>query len=336
MNTFLKSLPVAAATVLMASFGVVHAQSNVTLYGILAEDVVRATNVFSGGVGSSRYLLENSALTASRLGFRGTEDLGGGLAATFNLESGISPDTGTANGGGTFWNRGSTVGMKGSFGAVTIGRQWNVNDDVMGNYFIYGGYAAFRYTEFDWLSDLVNNSIKYVSPTISGFQFEALAGLSEGTPPRTFELAGTYSGGPFKASLTYHLEQNKNTGRNNKLTSAGASYAFDPVKLRFGYSRSAYDAAGYLTASSYDLGVDFQFSAPGSISLDYVARDQKGTSNDSHFFRVLGTYYLSKRTFLNANVVLLSNKGTASEHFFGTGAPGKGQNVFTVGVSHLF
>lgn len=320
----------------LAACGLVQAQSNVTLYGIVSQDVLRATHTAKGRA----TLVENGRLNSSRLGFMGAEDLGDGLYAIFGLESGINPDTGTANGGSSFWNRGSYVGFKNAYGTLTIGRQWNVNDDLLGNFFVFGGYAVFSYGGFGETSDTFNNSAKYVSPSFGGFTFEALGALGEGGP-RTYELAGAYSGGGLKAALTYHVTESKAVGLKDKLISGGVSYGMASWNARFGYSSadnqlSGTGTAGFPKAAAYDLGFDYAVTPLTILSLDYVARDLKNSSNDSHFIRLLARYNLSKRTQLNANLIQMKNKGTAVESFYGLDAPGATQNVIGVGVSHSF
>ncbi len=326
----------ALAAAALAACGFAQAQSSVTVYGIVSTDYVHATNTPTGKINK----IEPGRVNPARLGFKGSEDLGGGLAAIFDLESAIGPDTGSA--GSPFWGRGSYVGVQSkSLGSLTAGRHWNVNDDLLGNFFVFGGFAVFNYTGFGFTSDLVNNSVKYVSPDLAGLSVEALFGAGEGstTNPRTVELGGVYAIGPVKAGLTYH--EAKRVGLVNKLTAGGVAYSFGMFTVRGGYASAdnEYDdyslVAGAYKAAVYDLGVDIGLGAAG-VSVDYVARDLKSSSNDSHFFRVLGKYNLSKRTQLSANVVLMKNKGTASESFYGLSTPGADQNVFTLGLSHAF
>jgi predicted porin len=327
----------ALACAALAACGFAQAQSNVTLYGIVSQDYVHASNTPTGKVNR----LDDGKLNSSRLGFKGSEDLGGGLTAVFGLESGLSPDTGKANGGTTFWDRGSYVGVaSSSLGSLTFGRQWNVNDDVLGNFFIFGGYAVFSYGGFGATSDIYNNSVKYVSPSYAGFSVEALATAGEGGAS-VMELAGAYNGEALKAALTYHETKAASGGAKDKLTAAGISYALGAWNARLGYAHAnnAYSGTGttgFNKAASYDLGLDYAVTPVSSLSLDYVARNLKDSSDDSHFIRLLGKYNLSKRTQLNANIVTLKNKGTAVESFYGIDAPGGKQTVLGVGVSHSF
>ena len=330
---------IARSAITVAAFaacGLAQAQSSVTVYGIVSTDYVHATNTPTGKVNK----IEPGRVNPARLGFKGSEDLGGGLSAVFNIESAIGPDTGAA--GAPFWGRGANVGLSSSvLGTVTAGRHWNVNDDLLGNFFVFGGFAVFNFTGFGFTSDLVNNSVKYVSPNLGGLTVEALFGAGEGstTTPRTVEMGGVYAIGPVKAGLTYH--EAKRVGLVNKLTTGGVAYSIGSVTVRGGYSSAdnEYDdyslVAGAYKAAAYDIGADIGFG-PAAVSVDYVARDLKSSSNDSHFFRVLGKYNLSKRTQVNANVVAMKNKGTATESFYGLAAGAKSQNVFTLGLSHSF
>ncbi|CAN5682626.1 hypothetical protein BH09PSE5_BH09PSE5_12840 [soil metagenome] len=214
--------------------GAVQAQtSTVTVYGIAAIEGVYATNVAGpSGVGKS-YRIDNSQVTTSRLGFKGREVIGGGINAIFGLESGIQLDSGAAN--TTFWNRGSWVGLETPYGALTFGRQWNVSDGINGTYFIYGGYSAFRFTEFGFISDLINNAVKYVSPTISGLTVSALVAPGEGATGRTYEVGADFKMAGFQAGATYRNAENL-AGVADKLATVGASYPFGPARLHAGYA----------------------------------------------------------------------------------------------------
>jgi len=102
----------------------VHAQ-NVNIYGVAGVAVEHLTNVTATG-GSVTRMPNLTGLAPSRLGFRGTEDLGGGLQAFFNLEMGIALDSGSMNNGGRAFGRAANVGLGGNWGRVILGRQPNM------------------------------------------------------------------------------------------------------------------------------------------------------------------------------------------------------------------
>ncbi len=320
---------------LALSAAAASAQTQVTIYGITAIEAIHVTNVVTAGAPGTGSLtkLDNSPVTSSRLGFRGIEDLGGGMSAIFDMTHGLALDSG-ANASTTFWNRGSWVGLRTGFGALTAGRHWNINDDIMGRYFIFGGYSAFRFSEFGFLSDLVNNSVKYVSPNFGGLQARALYGVGEGETGRTVEVGANYEAGPVSVGATYRSAKNL-AGKEDKLSAIGASYAFGSVRLHAGWADSDPQALGLPKARAYDLGLVWNVSA-WVWTLDYVARDQRDTNDDSHFVRLQGDYNISKRTSLFGNLVALSNEGTARQRFYGAGGAGLGQNLMSLGIRHTF
>jgi predicted porin len=130
--------------------GSAMAQSSVTIYGIIDTGVVYTTNANANG----NAVFKMPSLTGSflsRIGFRGTEDLGGGLQAIFVLESGFAPDTGAMGQGNRIFGRQSYVGLKSDWGQVTLGRQINMTylsqlkTDVMGpNIFAIGSIDPYR------------------------------------------------------------------------------------------------------------------------------------------------------------------------------------------------
>jgi general bacterial porin, GBP family len=309
--------------------------SQVTIYGITAIEAIHVNNVVTAGVPGTGTLnkLDNSPVWSSRLGFRGSEDLGGGMSAIFDMTHGIALDSG-ANASTTFWNRGSWVGLRSNMGTLTAGRHWNINDDIMGRYFIFGGYSAFRFSEFGFLSDLVNNSVKYVSPNFGGLQVRALYGFGEGETGRTAEVGVNYEAGPVSVGATYRNAKNL-AGKADKLSAIGGSYTIGNVRLHAGWADSDSQALNLPRARAYDLGVAWTVG-PWVWTGDYVARDQRDTNNDSHFVRLQGDYYLSKRTVLYGNLVALDNKGTASQRFYGAGRAGLGQDLLSLGIRHFF
>ena len=164
------------------------AHTQVTIYGIAAIEMIHVTGEVAGaaGAGSLTKTLDNSQVTTSRLGFRGIEDLGGGIGAIYGLESGIglAPDAAQAPP-----PRSGAVAAGGPahrLGTLTAGRHWNINDYIMGRYFVFGGYSAFRFSEFGFLSELVDNSLKYVSQ-LGRVPARGLYALGEGTTGCTAE-----------------------------------------------------------------------------------------------------------------------------------------------------
>ncbi|MDH1701492.1 porin [Comamonas terrigena] len=315
--------------------------AGVTVYGVAATEMVHVTN-FSDGthVGSSNRL-ESSKVTASRLGFIGSEDLGGGLSAVFNLEMGYALDTGAQSNATATFNRSSLVGLRGGFGTVTVGRQWDVEDDILSRYFIFGGYGVFQFSEFAAISDTVINSVKYVSPNYGGVTVRGLYGFGERVTGRIAELAVNYAaGGPLEMGATYRTQKDIN-GYNTQLSTVGASYklpstAWGDWRVHGGYAWSKPQLPGSHRTAAYDVGLVWSPASNTNITLDYVARDQKGTANDSRFVRLGGEYFLSKRTSVIANLIALQNKGTASQRFYGVGAAGEDQSVVSIGLRHAF
>ena len=258
-----KSL-VALATLAVA--GVASAQSSVTLFGIVDAGVsYYDAKPNNGGATQKTWQQTNSGYNSSRLGFRGTEDLGGGLAAGFWLEAALGNDTGAAGGGGTqLFNRRSTVSLSGPFGEVRIGRDyvatfWNdtafdpfgtngVGTNVISS--TSGGNAG-RILPGVGITDgnyvRANNMVAYFLPAnLGGFYGQAQYGFNErvdngGNPldSKTGGYAGGrfgYANGPLDVAIAYGESDVADTfgvrgSTTNKTLNLGASYDLGVVKL---------------------------------------------------------------------------------------------------------
>ncbi|WP_233803526.1 porin [Paraburkholderia sp. HP33-1] len=209
-----KSLLALAA--LGAFAGVAHAQSSVTLYGIV--DVGINMNTNSGG--SHLYNMSSGVLQGSRFGLRGTEDLGGGLKALFVLENGFDLTNGKLGQGGLMFGRQAYVGLQSDFGTVTLGRQYDSVVDYVGPFEVgdqWGGYIAAHPGDIDNFNNAyrTNNTIKYTSNNYNGLTF-----------------GGTYSFGGTAGDFTH-----------NQIWSLGAGYANGPLQLGVGYLNARTPAA---------------------------------------------------------------------------------------------
>jgi predicted porin len=209
-----KSLLALAA--LGAFAGVAHAQSSVTLYGII--DVGINMNTNAGG--SHKYDMTSGELQGSRFGLRGTEDLGGGLKAIFVLENGFDVTNGKMGQGGLMFGRQAYVGLSSQAGTVTLGRQYDSVVDYVGPLEVgdqWGGYIAAHPGDLDNFNNAyrTNNTIKYTSANYGGLQF-----------------GGTYSLGGQAGNFT-----------GNQIWSLGAGYNNGPLVLGVGYLNARTPAA---------------------------------------------------------------------------------------------
>jgi predicted porin len=254
----------------VAATGAAMAQSSVTIYGVLDAAV---TSVNNSGTGST----DNTGLTSSnnatnRIGFRGTEDLGGGLKANFQVETGINID---APGASTLGDRGAWVGVSGGFGEVRLGREYST---TFWSGFLYSpfgtggvgnnlGFAA-RVLAYQITgqgnADATatgsqnaiwnNNSITYSTPRISGFQGHIQYAFDEQTASSGGKSTGfrlNYTQGPLSADVAYSKTDG---GQALPATTAGVTAA-RTLLLGAGQPALAMDHKSTVAGISYDFGV---------------------------------------------------------------------------------
>ncbi len=207
---------------LIGATGAAHAQSSVTLYGII-DDSITYVNHADGS--HNLWALGNSSggdLSGSRWGLKGQEDLGGGLAAIFQLENGFNPATGSLGQGGREFGRQAYVGLQSNqYGTITLGRQYDAvvdlvqpltEDDTFGSIFATPGDVD-NYDN----SSRTSNAIRYLSPSFGGFQIEgmyAFGGVAGSTgSEQTWAVAAAYTRGPLSLAGGYFVADNKNGDR---------------------------------------------------------------------------------------------------------------------------
>lgn len=287
---------VAALATLAA--GSALAQSSVTVYGRL--NLTLESRKINGV--SEKGLYNN----ASRVGFKGTEDMGGGLKAGFVLEHGFNPDDGTQS-QGAFWARQSEVWVGGSFGTVRLG------NFVSEAYFATGDYVGMHNHDTGISSDMFYayigrnvDKVAYRAPAMGPVTAEIGMSLRDrpGSTDRTYDLAVNYQSGPLHAGFGY--EKNGNA----KQFAVRGLYEMGPATIG-GYiqrDKNAYGAGNRTTlrlAGAYAIGA-------GSLHLD-VGRAGKysGVANSSASQYTLGyNHNLSKRTKVYTFFTKVSDKGT--------------------------
>ena len=323
----------------VAATGAAFAQSSVTLYGVadvavgkantaagagLSNTIAATANPTGLGLGNDKFqAIASNTLNngTSRYGFRGVEDLGGGLKAGFNFEAGISLADGSANkSGGEAFSRAANVSLMGGFGEIRAGRSLNAsyysvasweltgtaNYSVVANQFNYAG-AGPRDTA----------QVMYRSPSFSGLTVDVATVLKGNDADATagdqskYDIAATYVAGPLAASLAY----NKVSGAT-KNVAVGAKYNFGA----FTVAGSFQDPAG--VKKGFTVGV----SAPvGPVTLTADIARATNTADKNTDFLLEAKYALSKRTF--AYGVYMRD---------GAVAGGKSVSAYSVGVRHNF
>jgi predicted porin len=246
-TTFTTTRITGALIAASAVFAVANAsaQSSVTLYGAVDDAIVYANNQ----KGSSNVYLRQGNLAASKWGLTGNEDLGGGLAAIFDLQAGFDANTGAASTNGLIFNREAYVGLRSTtFGTLTTGRQYTPYYLFVGplasSNFLTGATGAHP-GDIDGLDTTirVNNSLTYTTPNYAGLQgsfMYALGGFAGSTSKgQTLSAGLRYSNGPLALAAGYL--QMDNAGTNTTV-------AFDPASTG-SFGASALNA-GYVTARS--------------------------------------------------------------------------------------
>jgi predicted porin len=228
-----------AAAAIVAFAGAAHAQSSVTIYGKVDLGLV----LDSGNAAGKSVRVSSGVTGGSRLGFKGVEDLGGGMKASFQLETGICADSaaGAPNfctGNNQFMGRQAHGDLAGAFGLLTAGRVYSfdfVNQttaDPFGT-----GYAGDSQNLFgDKSTSRLNNTVQYTTPSFSGLTASAEIAFGETTgnweAGRETGAAVTYVQGPAYVSFTFLDVGNANgQGAARKNYELGATYDFGVVKL---------------------------------------------------------------------------------------------------------
>ena len=326
------------------------AQSTVTLFGVLDAN---ARYVKNGDV--SLKSLSNAGLNTSRLGFRGTEDLGGGLTAGFWLETGINPDTGTTSDGSRFWNRRSTVSLISTqLGEVRLGRDFTPTYSSYSNYDTFGSNGVAAVDKFfpSRLGGATNptidtgtradNLVSWFTPkNLGGFYGQVSVAAGEGTSGKRYVggRAG-YAAGPFDISAAYgqtEVTPNASGDDNVEVMTFGAAYDFGVAKLLGIYGQTKYADR---KINVMEIGTHVPVGV-GVIRASYVnVRAEGGTidPNDANQIALGYIHNLSKRTALYTTVARVNNKGNASYAVASSPAmvAGKDSTGWELGIRHSF
>lgn len=301
------------AALSLAGAGVAQAQSNVAISGSLDIGFYRGTDS----------KLNIGTIQRSHLQFAGTEDLGGGLTATFRLRQRFDLDTGALEGPSSkpFWHGESTVGLKGSFGSVRLGRAVDAIQSQDWAFDPWGNYSRIASPAWDlwhWNysadphgggSGRVANAIFYDSPNMGGAEFHLSISPEKGAGDlnRTTAASVVYSKGPVKALLgvgknsagatdrmlglrgkindlslmgAYNVSKTL-AGSTAKVTTLGAEYALDSIKLKAGLGQVDVDGVKRKKVSS--LGASYALSKRTRTYVDIASKRNHGSGSQSTY-----------------------------------------------------
>jgi predicted porin len=341
------------------------AQSNIQVYGIVDAALARVTNADAAGNAATK-MPSLTGTVPSRIGFRGTEDLGNGLQAFFVLENGFGPDTGVAGQGGRLFGRAAQVGLKGKWGTLTLGRQNTMTFIGMAKADIMGPHL-FSISSIDLYipNARSDNAIGYLGQ-FNGLVVGATWSLgrdasSAGGPAATNcggEVASDdkacrqvtgmlgYETPRWGANVTYDRMYG-NTGAAGGLTSSAntdtrtnvGGYAMvGAVRIGAGVMhRKTAAATGLVESDLAYLGASYPF---GAFTLDgqIARRDTKRSANDVTLAVARLSYALSKRTAVYTSAGHISNDGVSAVALDvgGTVGAGMSQNGVMAGIRHSF
>jgi predicted porin len=341
-----------ALAVLGAFAGAASAQSSVTLFGLVDLSANRQTSN-----GTSYNSMDSNQLNSNRLGFKGIEDLGGGLSAGFWLEAGMNNDlgTGAATGGGLSFNRRSTISLiSQTLGEIRVGHDyapsfWNtVIFDVYGangigegdDLLAFGPQQAVLHSGAG-TSVRANNAIAYFLPgNIGGVYGRLMVAPSENTPGQKYYggLLG-WAAGPVEVAVGYgDTKTALSGGTDYKVWNIGATYDFGFVKVYGLYNESKYDPKT-LKSAELSVGVPVGVDA---VNASYTHASYSGSTTaldvgkgDQYSIQYLHNF--SKRTALYGTLAHISNKDGAN-FALGDIAVGAGHSVtgYNVGLRHSF
>jgi len=349
--------------VLGLSAAAAHAQSQVSIYGVV--DAGMVTEHGSRNAPSTK--ISSGAASTSRIGFRGTEQLGNGLSAFFTLETGTRIDTGVLDVNNTIFNRQALVGLQGGFGAVALGRQYTPMHKLLVAFDPFKtGYAGTVKNLFPDTGTNVrtSNTLTWQSPTVRGA--DAMLAYSTGeqsdaSSGRQFGGAVGYAHGPLTLRLAFNSKNSDlaatdsspkishDIGRN---TALGASYQFPVVKVHFIYGiDKGYGSAPLWNTSNPYGGVKPTASTdsrdlllglsgrvgPGTLMFSMMSKDDRTAfDQDANSWGVGYNYPLSKRTSLYAAYAHINNKNGAGYTVNNNSEAGSGNTGTNLGLLHTF
>lgn len=343
----------------LVSIGMVNpawAQTNVTIYGVVDTFF---TNIHATGVPSVTRM-DSSGLYASRIGFKGSEDLGNGLKANFVLENGFNSEDGSQADSNRLFNRQSWVGLSGDLGEIRLGRQNTPQFYMNGKFDAFGGTTqASGWNNFFGATLRVDNAIGIFSPDMNGFKVQGLfaRGAIAGATPlpqvsgnNNMHLAAEYEKGPVYVGINYEEISNTALVYKVKRTALGASYRLSDQWKVFAAADREIASDNSIDSNLYSVSALYGFTPTSSLAFgyasirDHVSGKGHGSATEPS---ILYRYMLSKRTTLYSGYSYLKQQDNRNSFVLGGAAvvqsaarvasvPGGTISGVQIGIVHFF
>lgn len=347
--------------------GAAHAQSSVTLFGLMDNGVSYISNEHGKGLVKAN----DGVFTPNLWGIKGTEDLGDGLKAIFQLTDQFSVNTGSITPGQQLFSKTSFVGLQDSrFGTVTMGSQydfmamslWASGIDTADDGGFFFGFPAGPFQrlgipnnatgELDWdrsEGTAIANTVKYQSPKVGGLSFGAMYGFgnvagSVGTG-NSSSFGLNYVSGNLGLGAAYTDVKYLVTGKPQvsvRNWGVGAVYKFDDITLH-GLVTTVHNMGNGAAAAEVSGGVRWAFAQTWMLSGEYMYLKGNAYLDNNHANQVGATlfYFLSKRTTLYvSSIYQIANAGASAEISgitdTGPGSSSNSQTVVRVGMHTVF
>lgn len=336
--------------------GSASAQSNVTIYGVMDTFV---TNIHADGT-PSVLRMDSSGSLASRLGFKGTEDLGGKYSANFALEAGLNANDGTGADANRLFNRQAWVGLGTPYGELRLGRQNTPQFYMNGRFDAFnGGTQASGWNNIFGVAPRIDNAIGYFSPVVNNVKIQALVsrGASGGAPVaaeiaanQSEYFAAEYENGPLYVGLNYQYAKSAGTASATR-TGLGASYVLNPSWTIYAAMDHETKSDDSLKSNLYSLSALYKFTPVSSLAFGWAGLKDKVSGaghGDATQWSALYRYSLSKRTTLYTALSRLDQKGQRNNLSLNgaavvepgsqvkAGIPGGGIDGVQLGILHTF
>ncbi|WP_395064297.1 porin [Paraburkholderia silvatlantica] len=308
-----------AASMLFASAA--HAQSSVTLFGLIDTSIVYSSNARTNAAkpssgGGTQWQVFSGSIYTSRWGLRGNEDLGGGLSAVFWLENGFNATNGTFKNGGDLFGRQAWVGLSArQYGTLSLGRQY----DFMVTYLAplsatgsgFGGNLAEHPYDNDNLNNdmRLNNSVKFSSAPFKGLKVGAMYAFSNQAGQisnnNAYSAGLSYSAGPVTLAAAY-LQINRNPNEQN---ANGAVSTGDGNALTIGGLQRMYGLGAQYMFGSSSVGLVWTHTSTDSVSNLWLGGSTgngalPGPSNGAHNYIKFDNFEINGRYFVRPDLSL--------------------------------